>query len=85
MTTARLAARSRFTYQVCATGVRICLDEQPLGPVLSKRSARTVIRWLEGGALAELLGEGVPKIQRVLGDVDRAIDSVADLMRNGLR
>jgi hypothetical protein len=76
---------SRVGYQTVSSGVRITLDDQVLGPVMTKRAARVVARWLEGGALAELEGEGKPKIQRVLSDIDRAIDSFGDLMKNGLR
>jgi hypothetical protein len=80
-----LATVSRIQYQTCATGVRVVLDGQVLGPVMTKRAARIVARWLEGGALAELEGEGQPKIVRTMGHIDRAIDSVTDLLKNGLR
>ena len=75
----------RVGFQTVSSGVRITIDDQVLGPVLTKRAARVVARWLEGGALAELEGEGKPKIQRVLSDIDRALDSFGDLMKNGLR
>lgn len=77
--------QGRIDVQACASGVRIVLDGQVLGPVLTKRAAKVVIRWLEGGALAELEGEGGTKIQRVLTDVDRAFDSLKDVLTNGLR
>jgi len=83
--TTRPVPVGRITYQACGTGVRVILDGEVLGPVLTKRAARVVARWLEGGALDELEGTNRPKIQRVLGDVDRAIDSVSDLLKNGLR
>jgi hypothetical protein len=66
--------------------VRIVLDAQMTGPVMTRRAAKVVARWLNEGGLADLEGgDKVPKLQRVLSEVDRAADSVLDLLKNGLR
>jgi hypothetical protein len=75
----------RVALSKVSSGVRIVIDGVPLGPVMTKRAASVVARWLEGGALAELDGESGSKLQRTLEHVDRAADSVLDLLKNGLR
>ena len=71
--------------------VRVCVDGQAFGPVLTKRAGTVVQRWLLGGALDVLEGRppagasGLQKLGGVFGDVDRALDSVGDLLRNGLK
>jgi hypothetical protein len=70
-----------------ASGVRIAIDGRLFGPVLTKRAARVVVRWLEGGALDSLEGRdcGESKMVRALSSVDRAVDDLTDLFRNGLK
>lgn len=85
MTRELVATHSRFGLTAVASGVRIVLDGEPLGPVMTKRAARVVLRWLEGGALDELEGNTGSKLQRTLTQVDRAADALGDLLKNGLR
>lgn len=66
---------------------RVQLDGDTVGPVLTKRAAAVVRRWLDGGALDDLErpAQGASKLQRTLGKVDEAWEAVDDLLRNGLR
>lgn len=71
--------------------VQVTLDGQPFGPVLTKRAGTVVQRWLLGGGLDVLEGRppagasGLQRLGGVFSTVDRAIDEVGDLLRNGLR
>lgn len=64
---------------------RVAIDGQGFGPAMPRTSANAVKRWLEAGALDELEGAGGSKLERALSSVDHAIDTVGDLLRNGLR
>lgn len=65
--------------------VRIAIGGTVVGPVLTRRAAAVVRRWLEGGALDELQAESGSKLARTLRTVDDAADAVIDILKNGLR
>ena len=77
---------SRVSTMHVASGVRIVIDGEAVGPVLTARAARVIVRWLEGGALEEIEGEGREvggTVGRALRKVDDAIDAVSDLLKHG--
>lgn len=74
------------TTEVGDNRVRLVIDGVAMGPVVTRRAARVLHRWMTEGGLDGLEGaEGGSKIARTLSSVDRAIDDVTDLLRNGLK
>jgi hypothetical protein len=68
--------------------VRLTIDDRVLGPVLTRRAAAIVLRWLNEGGLDDMKrgdagGGPVGKLVEAWTKVDDAIDTVADLLKHG--
>jgi hypothetical protein len=65
---------------------RLEIDGRQVGPMCTERAAKGIKRWLEEGGLADIRGPAAnSKLGRALEDVDRAFDTVKDLLTNGLK
>lgn len=71
--------------------VRVVIEGRVVGPVLTRRAAKVIMRWLNEGALDDMSGNGpsdpsgIGKLGHTIAKVDQAWDAVRDLFRDGLR